>query len=320
MLDQTAKWIFSDAKPLTQWYGHVHLLSEHAVGQWLCVNRKSGQLLWRSEFWRPNTFCGVDSDVIVASEMRSDGPWTATFGCYGISLKSGTLIWTSHGSGMRGILLQIFDYLPGYTNGLRDSPHHLKNGKVFCNSGRVLNVTTGQLLEKADSPDTQFDKPPRRIDEVFYNSTLNKEQEAISIGGGIFLRHLRQVESGNSSLEIMADTEAGENIWSFSTNVLGRKFDGNFYSHRLMPPYLYLIVSDQDRFRPNPAHKNQVLPNPTYWHFVAVDLRNGNVAQDFSLCDQKLEECRIEDVDDRGLLIGRSNQTLAYYERIPTIS
>ena len=41
----------------------------------------------------------------------------------------------------------------------------------------------------------------------------------------------------------------------------------------------------------------------------------GEVVQDFSLDDEKLAECRIEDVDDDGLLIGKSNHHLAYYER-----
>lgn len=78
MLDEIPSWTFSSSKPLTQWYGHVHLLRDHAVGQWFCVHRESGQLMWQHAMLRANDICNIDSGVIVASEMRSDGPWTAT--------------------------------------------------------------------------------------------------------------------------------------------------------------------------------------------------------------------------------------------------
>lgn len=58
-----------------------------------------------------------------------------------------------------------------------------------------------------------------------------------------------------------------------------------------------------------------MLPNPTLWHLLTVDLATGEVVQDFPLDDQKLEECRIEDVDDEGLLIGKSSHGLACYRR-----
>ncbi len=315
MLDPAVTWTFSDGQPLSQWYGCVHLLPHKAAGQWLCIDRTTGQLLWRSKLWRANTFCGVDSDMIVASEMRSDGPLTATYGCYGISLTSGKKVWTSHGSGVRGILSQMFDFVPGFANELRDAPLHVENGRVFCRSGRVLDVKTGQLLERLDPRQLQHLRPPRRIDLVFYESTLNNGEAAIPIGSGIILRQLRQVESGNTVLKFIADTEEGENIWTFSTDMPGRKINGNFYSYRLLPPFLYLVVSEAARTMPLPTQRNAAGPNPTYWHFVSVDLHTGRIAQDFSLSDQPMDECRIEDADDHGLLIGRSDRSLAYYKR-----
>ena len=48
---------------------------------------------------------------------------------------------------------------------------------------------------------------------------------------------------------------------------------------------------------------------------VKVALSTGKVVQNFSLDDEMLAECRIEVVDDSGLLIGTSNHHLAYYER-----
>lgn len=116
-------------------------------------------------------------------------------------------------------------------------------------------------------------------------------------------------------LDIAAETETGNPVWRFSMDQLGRHIDSNFFSYRLVPPFLYLIVSDEPRFKPHPTKTQYILPNPTRWHFVTIALSTGKVVQDFSLGEEKLAECRIEDVDDDGLLIGKSNHHLAYYER-----
>ncbi len=155
MIESTPAWSFGSKKPLTKWYGHVHLLADCVVGQWFCADRTTGKLRWRGKLLRPNTILGFDSGVIVASEMRSDGLWTADFGCYGISLEDGRLLWTSHGSGLWGRIVRLLDFVPGFTNELRDTPHHVQNGKVFCNSGRVLDVKSGMLLHKVDAQEVR---------------------------------------------------------------------------------------------------------------------------------------------------------------------
>lgn len=316
MLDATATWTLASEKPLTQWYGHVHLLPDHVVGQWFCVERHSGHLLWQSKLRRANTFCGVDSGVIVASEMRSDGPWTATFGCYGISLDSGTLLWTSHGTGIRGVLARLFDFFPGFTNELRDTPHHVEDGQVFCESGRVLDVKTGRLLKKITSDTVQAHEKPSSIDWHFYNTGMEKDHSRIAVGNGLFLRHAQEKEGMQRGVfKLAADTEDGNLVWQLSIEQLGRHIDGNFYSYRLVPPFIYLILSDESRYKPHPSQKHVVLPNPTRWHLVTLDLATGEVLQDFPLGDQKIEECRIEDVNQYGLLIGKSNNELVYYRQ-----
>lgn len=65
---------------------------------------------------------------------------------------------------------------------------------------------------------------------------------------------------------------------------------------------LYLAEFDEPRFKRHPTKSHYVLPNPTRWHFVIIALSTGEVVQDFSLDDEKLAECRIEDIDDDGIL------------------
>ena len=317
MLAEEPRWMFASSKPLTRWYGHVHLLPNHVVGQWFCVDRLSGQVKWQLNFGRPNTITAVNSDVIVASEMRSDGPWTASFGCYGICLDTGQLLWKSHRSGFWGRFVRLLDFVPGFTNDLRDTPHHVEDGKVYCQSGRVLDARTGQTLQKVDPEIIRSHEKPISLGQQFYDSGLETDHPRVAIGDGLFLRHVQATKGKQRGvLEISAQNKSANSTWRFSVEQFGRHIDGNFYSYRLVPPFIYFVVSDEPRYKPHPTKEHYVLPNPTLWHVISIALETGKIVQDFSLGSDKLEECRIEDVDDRGLLIGKSSRELLYFERV----
>jgi hypothetical protein len=226
------------------------------------------------------------------------------------------MLWTSHGAGLWGTLGRLLDFVPGFTNELRDSPHHVQNGKVLCDSGRVLDVPSGAFIQKLDPETVRSHERPVSLASQFYASGVERTHPRVSVGNGLVLRHAQPAEGMQRGvLDIAAETETGNPVWRFSIEQLGRHIDSNFYSYRLVPPFLYLIVSDEPRFKPHPTKTKYILPNPTRWHFVAIALSTGEAVQDFLLGDEKLAECRIEDVDDYGLLIGKSNHHLAYYER-----
>lgn len=316
MLEPTPHWRYVSKRPLTQWYGHVHLLKDHVVGQWFCLDRESGNLNWVRTFYRPNSVEGFSGGIIVATETRSDGPWTASFGCYGISLETGRLLWTSHASGVWGRTLRVLDFVPGFTNEFRDTPCYVEEGKVFCASGRVLDVQRGTLLEKLTPEAVQAYKKPVTLGQLFYRSHHGNAASPIAISNGILLLHIIPTDSTNQSgWKIAATTEAGEPLWTFSIEQLGRYIDGNFYSYRLLPPFLYLVVSEEPRYRPHPTKKHYVLGNASRWHLVTLDIATGAVLQDFSLGNEKIDECRIEDVDEEGLLISHGNHSLSYFRR-----
>ncbi len=315
MLVEKPLWIYSNKVPLTQWYGHVHLLSENVVGQWFALKRPTGELLWQRRFLRANSICGFDSGVVVASETRSDGPWTCEFGCYGISIENGRLLWTSHREGLFGAIVRGLDFIPLFTNELRDSPHHVHDGKVFCYSGRVLDVLNGKLVERQSRVSITSFSTPDSIAYKFYNS---KEDEKLEVTIGqqeMRLSHLRaKMPFPSNQQNFFADNKFGQRLWSFTLNDNRRHIDGNFFSYRLVPPYLYLIVSNERRYKPT-GKANMVMPNPTTWQLLTLDLHNGKIVQDISLGPNKQAECRIEDLDDTGILISRSGLELMYFQR-----
>ncbi len=64
----------------------------------------------------------VDSS---ATELRSDGPWTIAFGLYGISMKTGRYLWTSHARTFARHFVRMldFDFLVSQT--IFEMPHHV---------------------------------------------------------------------------------------------------------------------------------------------------------------------------------------------------
>ncbi len=225
-------------------------------------------------------------------------------------MESGRLLWTSHGSGIWGRIVRLLDFVPGFTNELRDTPHHVEDSEVFCNSGRVLDVKTGKLLHHMDGNEVQSFEKPLAIGSQFAASGVERHHPRVKVADNLFLRHAQEAEGWQrGTLEIAAETETGNTLWAFSIKQLGRHIG----SYRLVPPFLYLLVSDESNSKPHPTKEHYALPNPTRWHFVTLSIETGEVIQDFLLGDEKHSECRIEDVDADGLLVGRANRELTYY-------
>lgn len=315
MIDREPVWRFKSDRQLTQWYGHVQLLPSCAIGQWFCVDRQSGVLKWQHQHFRANSICGSDSGVIVAYEMRSDGPWTAGFGCYGLSLESGALIWASHGTGTIGKLSRLFDFIPGFTNGLRDSPSIVADGKVFCSSGRVLNVLSGKTVSQISPDEVRKMKPLPSDAWRLYDSSIGNSESNVSIGDLVLAHPSDGKHRGKWS--IIAKTKEQDVAWRFDINQTGLHIDGNYYSYRLAIPNIYLILSDESRYKPHPVRPQTVVANPSRWHLLCLDVATGQVVQHVSLGDELLDECRIEDVDEHGLLVGKSSRELVYFRRSP---
>ncbi len=246
--------------------------------------------------------------------MRSDGPWTAGFGCYGLSLNSGELVWSSHGTGIAGKLSRILDFIPGLTNELRDSPSLVADGKVFCSSGRVLNVLTGEAIGRISADEVQRMKPEPSDARRLYDSSPGDEQSSVCVGD-LWLSHASEGKQ-RGQWSLVAKTRDQSVAWRFDIKQTGYHIDGNFYSYRLAAPHLYLVLSEEAKYKPHPTRRNTIVPNPTRWHLMCLDLRTGQIVQQVSLGDELLDECRIEDLDEHGLLIGKSSRELVYFRRI----
>jgi hypothetical protein len=316
MLEQTPVWTYTARSPLTQWYGHVHLLPSKVLGQWFGLDRADGRVLWRRWFFRPDTVVGVAGEVVVASETQSDGPWTAEFGCYGISLETGELLWTAHAGGVWGPLLRLLDFVPGFTNDLRDAPVLVRGGEVVCASGRVLDAHRGRDLRRVPAHEIQGPTRQPSEAEVLYQGRLQGGYTKVRLANGRWLSHKAWPgEDAGSGFRLYVLGEDEAIRWQFDLASTGYHVAGNYYSYRYAGPYLYLLVSEGRPQRDVPGQPGFVPPNPAVYRLLTLDLSREVVAQDFRVDDSPVDEGRIEDADRAGLLVSLSHRHLRYYRR-----
>lgn len=324
MIDPQPRWQFVAKRSLTKWYGHVHLLSDRALGQWFCLERESGEWLWERSICRANSIAGIAADVIVASEMRSDGPWTADFGCYGISLTTGELLWTSHGSGTWGIFLRILDFVPGFTNDLRDSPHRIQGTECFCRSGRVIDVRDGRLLRRVSGEELeQHVRPSTDFDRLAETGYRVDAPSRIGIGPDAWLSCRRDGEAARriaGRVRFFETRDDGSELWSF--DLAQTRFAGNGHSWRFCsavgtrPSVIYIVVSDAPNRAPDPKRRPHfVVPCRTTYRLLTLDASEGQIVQEVVL-GRADSDCRIEDVDESGLLVSFDHRRLHYFDRL----
>jgi len=324
VLNPEPVWLFTAKKSLSLWYGHVHLLDDFVVGQWFVLKRNTGKCLWEREFQRANTILEIVDEVILASETRSDGPWTASFGCYGISLLSGEMLWRWYGDGIRGRLAKFFDCVPGFTNELRPHFDGVRGNEFATKQGHILDIRSGCLLRH----ETETSIPSKNYGlQTKAQRIYNGQQVEIAQGLLLSTREAgiktEKLPSGMTSMSFPKQTRPfgfklqnsqGQIVWDWSPTELGLHPITNFYGWRLIEDKLLLICGEEKATIPIQVEKPQfVKPNLTKYHLLCVDALTGRVDQNFIITKEAVDSCRIEDVDSSGFLVNTGKLNLQYF-------
>jgi hypothetical protein len=303
MLDP--RWTYSNGRRLTQWYGHVDYYGPCIIGQWFVLDAETGKESWARRFRRPNTVQGVARDVIVASEMRSDGPWTVDYGIYGIDAKTGALLWTNHGRGFRDTLCRGLDYVPGFTNELRDSPEHIVGKYLLTRRKRVLDIRTGQE-QRSMQLEVKEGKPG--LAEEFYDN------KCLPLGDGDTLGF----EGMRDEFLLYRSNKDGHERWRFLARDHGSYVEPSFYSFRMTGDRIFVILGDGPAVVPvNPARPMFVKPNPVNYQLGIIDIESGECTFCPLVHAARRTDCRIEAIRDSRLLISCDGTILTEYEISP---
>lgn len=304
-LDLKLHWSVTARHQLFQWYGKVQMHGGHAFGQWICVDTSTGGLVWERKLKRPNTIVGIDQGIIVASEMRSDGPWTADFGVYGISAGTGAVLWSAHREGLLGQICAALDRVPGFTNEIRDAPIGLVDGEVHCRSGRVLNLQTGQCVRR------NAEEAQRRTMQI---SVALQDQRDFTTAHGRLIISTATAEKHHRFDVLMRQAESRR--WSFSAEEHGVFVRSNIHSWRVYEDHLLMIVSaEPDTLAVRADQPFIVRSQPTHRELWGIRLEDGVIGLRVPLTLSPVFECRIEDADEQYVLISSDNSRLSCYRR-----
>jgi len=311
MIRESPAWEFSSKNGLVQWYGNVDFYGDRVLGQWFCLDAESGRLLWERSMPAPNTVVGVTNGVIIASEMQSGGPWTLDFGCYGISLETGEMLWDSKylSYPADGWLSRMFKTLFGRFIEANENPVDVNNGMVWCESGRILNASDGTFIAWETPGEMEKKKEPRGNGGPA-RKLYDGERVIVDRKGPLMI----SIEGDHDTDDLRLYGFSGKDApdWTFDLGSMGYSSEDNYFAYRYRHPYVYFIVKEGERYLPGGEDQAlKVRKAPA--RILTVDGRSGEVVQNFRLTDDKVREYRIEAVGDRGVLLSRDNHRLGLY-------
>jgi len=319
MITNSPAWTFASKRPLTKWYGHVHLLPENVVGQWFCLIRRTGTVLWERNL-RPDEIVDIVDDVIVANERRRQHIGSLRYGCCGISLDTGKLLWTSYSSGLKETLRR----LTGWT----DCPVFVADQRVYCRSGRVLDLKTGTLLERVLEEGVEIPQSPESETTILGRSKSMDVPVRLKVTEGLWLSHKLEAKQNIEltseeftksiwDFRLFLTDDRGEVCWTFDLAETGYEICYCPYEEkcRYSFPFMYLLVCEK---RATKKEKGVEVYNPSQFHVLTLDVNTGQIIQDIRIFNEPKVQCRIEDIDEGGLLISDSDRNMLLLERIRT--
>jgi hypothetical protein len=326
MLRDHPAWTVAARHPVTQGHDHVKLMPDHALGQWVCVGRRTGRVLWEHEFERPNSVKGVAEGIVIATEERPVGlmGWSG-FDCYAFELDTGNLVWTTHPSGECGKASnERYMYPHCYDHrGAAAAPTLVEDGMCFCRDGRVLDAASGKEVRRLSPKDVELRatrQPAGPATGIYFSRYSSPGRPAgVLISPGRRLSH-RTRGPGLQGLAFRLSDNGGAELWSFDLEREGFTHSTGF---RLSGPYVYVVAAEAFPSEPPPT-PGDYPPLPRRYHLLALGLDRGTIRQDMPIGSTALATCKIEDVDERGLLLSSrvtesihasSGNVLRYFER-----
>ena len=318
MLNETLRWSFRSKRPLTRWHEHVRLRPESAVGQWFRVDRCNGSVHWEHNL-RPDEIVDISDGVLIANERRRLSVGSLRYGCFGICLETGKVLWSSPSSGLGEGIRR----LAGWT----DCPIFVADHRVYCRSGRVLDVATGRLLERVPRESVEPRSLPDSETVTLGRSKSLSDPVRLRIWEGRWLSHKLAVEADVNPTDeaffksvwdfrLFLTDDAGNIIWEFDLEELGYESCHCQYEEkcRYSFPHLYMLACEK---RTTQMEGRTEVYCPSQFHLLTLDVTSGQIVQDVRVFDGPREQCRFEDMDEAGILVSDADRNLLYYERSP---
>lgn len=296
------------------------LVMDNIAGRMTCLATADGTQLWtrkRRIAERANTFKGATEGILVLSEYRgNDGPWGADFGVYRYDLTNGDFLGASHGAGGWGKFVRLLDWVPDFTNELRQRPVAVRDGKITTDSGRVLDARTGETVgQLAREELEQLSQNVARRETLL---TVSDKQVALEVGAILKAGTPADPDENKNHyqhrpLQFFRCNAAGEVEWVFdglergwdtpkmeSTRILER-FDGDS---------IVMIVREGSTMAPDDPFKSVAVP----CFLTRLDLKTGEVGPQIPLAPHPLLQVQLHDAWDGKVLVSWSDEATKTWE------
>lgn len=291
-------------------HGHVRLLDEAVLGCWFSLERESGRRLWSGRPRRADRIVSVTGGSIVATQVCPTPHGEEERGVYVFERATGRRAWSFLAPGWSGWVLALLDLIPGHPNPWRDAPLAVLEDCLVTRAGWVLDLADGAIVEKKRTSAAEAKGASQAASSLPSNADLSRQlyfQKIAPIGGegDALLRELDPAEPLGCTRNRHCETylgprlnfgrvdSAGAILWLYEPGELGRAVQGNWYGSRVHAPHLFLLERD--------------VTNAFY--LKALDLASGSVVLDRSLDGYPPGPPTIQDIDDRGLLLGFGSTT-----------
>lgn len=291
MIAQAPAWEHRSDRSLVQGYGYVQLIGPHVLGQWFCLERSSGRLLWQGDGHGMTDVSGHAHGIVVGTEMVSSGPGTYSRGCKAMRIATGALAWEATPPAPRGLFERFWRSFIIVT----EAVSFVDGDEVFLDSGRVLDLRSGTELRRIDKAKLGALSGAHwkaRMDDDAHRFYVG---EPVAFAGGLLKRGTPGEATPNTldrttPLAFYFERADGSIAWRHALDA-GLQIDGNFHSYRWVPPSVLVIAAP----RGDAAERA--------YRLIEVDARDGSTRAEFALDEAPNADCRIEDADANDLLV-----------------
>lgn len=314
--------------PLPKQYFHFEvkvcdsavMVLDNIARRMTCLEIADGAQRWtrqRAVAERANTVKGATDGILVMSEYRgNDGPWGAAFGVYRYDFESGDFLGASHGKGGWGKFVRLLDWVPDFTNELRQTPIAVRDGKIYTDAMRILDARTGEVVGELTGE--QAEQMRHNVAQREHQLTISDKQVALEDGAVLQAGtpddpDLEKHHYQHRPLQFFRQNAAGQVEWTFdglargwdtpvgqSTRILQR-FDGDS---------IVMIVRQGNTYAPGEPFKSVAVA----CFLTRLDLKTGETGPQIPLAPHPLLQVQLHAAWDGKVLVSWSDAEAKTWE------
>lgn len=281
MIQKLPSWTLDRPAGTCAWPDRVRLVGRFLLAQWYCLNRNDGSVVWERDLPCVNFITGVHDGAILCATIVPG--WKSGVGACALRLADGELYWSEP-----------------------LSPVSLEESEFLCMDGTVRDLKTARVVGQRPSLNECAALEANGSLELSLRLSKILGKGPLELVEGIFVTG----EPGGG--DYTATSKRGRVLWHYAPAEAGWYCGASNAERFVAPPYIYLLASRTPPTRRIDAKRSEFVP--TEWYWLTLDIRLGEVVQEFDLGTWN-SPCAINDVDEDGAILSFENVLLAYHPR-----